>query len=78
MLVFDKNRRRCVTPPTEDCDVPTTKAPPPGEENNFSSGSGSRGTSGSGSRAQQSPNPGEEVDKEGLRGGKVGLSHPNP
>ena len=34
MLVFDKNRRRCVTPPTEDCEVPTTKAPPPGEENN--------------------------------------------
>merc|ERR1711935_876137 len=28
MLVFDKNRRRCVTPPTEDCEVPTTKAPP--------------------------------------------------
>merc|ERR1719233_1685378 len=25
MLVFDKNRRRCVTPPTEDCDVPTTR-----------------------------------------------------
>merc|ERR1712117_440136 len=45
MLVFDKNRRRCVTPPTEDCEVPTTKAPPPGEEN-FSSGSGSRGSSG--------------------------------
>jgi len=38
MLVFDKNRRRCVTPPTEDCEVPTTKAPPPGEEgDNFSS-----------------------------------------
>merc|ERR1712123_392787 len=50
MLVFDKNRRRCVTPPTEDCEVPTTKAPPPGEENNFNSGSGSRGQ-------QQSPNP---------------------
>jgi len=55
MLVFDKNRRRCVTPPTEDCEVPTTKAPPPGEENNFNSGSGSRG--GSGGRQQQSPNP---------------------
>merc|ERR1712156_484654 len=50
MLVFDKNRRRCVTPPTEDCDVPTTKAPPPGEENdnNFS---------GPGDQPQQSPNP---------------------
>merc|ERR1711913_10518 len=51
MLVFDKNRRRCVTPPTEDCDVPTTKAPPPGEENenNFPSGLGDQ--------PQQSPNP---------------------
>ena len=29
MLVFDKNRRRCVTPPTEDCEGPTSKAPPP-------------------------------------------------
>jgi len=50
MLVFDKNRRRCVTPPTEDCEVPTTKAPPPGEENenNFS---------GPGDQPQQSPNP---------------------
>merc|ERR1711971_593611 len=49
MLVFDKNRRRCVTPPTEDCEVPTTKAPPPGEEgNNDFSGPGSD---------QQSPNP---------------------
>jgi len=37
MLVFDKVRRRCVTPPTEDCEVPTTKAPPPGEEGDFSS-----------------------------------------
>jgi len=51
MLVFDKNRRRCVTPPTEDCEVPTTKAPPPGEENenNFQSGLGDQ--------PQQSPNP---------------------
>lgn len=22
MLVFDKNAKRCVAPPTEDCDVP--------------------------------------------------------
>ena len=27
MLVFDKNRKRCVTPPTEDCEVPTTNTP---------------------------------------------------
>merc|ERR1712001_156549 len=49
MLVFDKQRKRCVAPPTEDCEVPTTKAPPPGEENdNFS---------GPGEQPQQSPNP---------------------
>lgn len=29
MLVFDKRSLRCVVPPTEDCDVPTT--PPPTE-----------------------------------------------
>ena len=32
MLVFDKNRKRCVSPPTEDCDVPAT-TPPTEEEN---------------------------------------------
>ncbi|CAB0016313.1 unnamed protein product, partial [Nesidiocoris tenuis] len=32
MLVFDKRTLRCVVPPTEDCEVPTTIAPPPEEE----------------------------------------------
>lgn len=31
MLVFDKRSLRCVVPPTEDCEVPTTPPPPPGE-----------------------------------------------
>merc|ERR1712106_266860 len=48
MLVFDKNRKRCMTPPTEDCDVPTTNAPPPGENN---SGDNSK------SRKKQQSNP---------------------
>ena len=26
MLVFDRRSLRCVVPPTEDCDVPTTPA----------------------------------------------------
>lgn len=30
MLVFDRRSLRCVVPPTEDCDVPTTQAPPEG------------------------------------------------
>lgn len=28
MLVFDRRSLRCVVPPTEDCDVPTTQQPP--------------------------------------------------
>lgn len=28
MLVFDRRSLRCVVPPTEDCDIPTTPAPP--------------------------------------------------
>lgn len=31
-LVFDKQSRRCVSPPTVDCDVPSTTPPPPEEE----------------------------------------------
>lgn len=31
MLVFDRRSLRCVVPPTEDCDVPTTQPPPPEE-----------------------------------------------
>merc|ERR1712203_456980 len=27
MLVFNKNRKRCTAPPTEDCDVPATTHP---------------------------------------------------
>lgn len=27
MLVFDRRSLRCVVPPTEDCDVPTTQLP---------------------------------------------------
>merc|ERR1712024_271672 len=32
MLVFDKARKRCVSPPTEDCDVPATTPAPEGEQ----------------------------------------------
>lgn len=31
MLVFDRRSLRCVVPPTEDCDVPTTQSPPEGD-----------------------------------------------
>lgn len=31
-LVFDKQSRSCVSPPTEDCEAPTTQAPPPEQE----------------------------------------------
>ncbi|CAG4926842.1 unnamed protein product [Colias eurytheme] len=32
MLVFDRRSLRCVVPPTEECDIPTTTGPPPEEE----------------------------------------------
>jgi len=61
MLVFDKNRRRCVTPPTEDCEVPTTNAPPPEDEQNSGGGS-----------APRSPNPrrGNSGNNQGGQGGR--------
>ncbi|KAK4296346.1 hypothetical protein Pmani_031152 [Petrolisthes manimaculis] len=34
-LVFDKQSRRCVHPPTADCEVPTTTPPPEGELGGF-------------------------------------------
>merc|ERR1712106_671374 len=37
MLVFDKNRKRCTAPPTEDCEVPDT-TPPTEEDNNRNNG----------------------------------------
>jgi len=33
MLVFDKKRKRCVSPPTEDCEVPSTTPSPDDEDN---------------------------------------------
>lgn len=32
MLVFDKTRKRCVSPPTEDCDIPPPTAQAEDEE----------------------------------------------
>lgn len=32
MLVFDRRSLRCVVPPTEDCDVPSTLPPPTTQE----------------------------------------------
>ena len=36
MLVFDKQRKRCVAPPTADCDVPPTPPPSDDDEENGS------------------------------------------
>ena len=49
MLVFDKLRKRCVAPPTEDCDVPPTTNPPDTEQDERGgngNGNGNRGGSG--------------------------------
>merc|ERR1711953_864998 len=50
MLVFDKARKRCVSPPTEDCDVPAT-TPDPGDIDDGSPNGGGGGQR----RAQASP-----------------------
>lgn len=46
MLVFDKERKRCIAPPTKDCDVPAT-TPSPQEENGGRQGGGGNGRGGS-------------------------------
>lgn len=61
MLVFDKLRRRCVTPPTEDCEVPSTVAPPP-EDDQFDDGAS----------APRSPNPRRNNPSSARRGGGGG------
>lgn len=66
MLVFDKNRKRCVTPPTEDCDVPTTNSP--SQDGNDGQNSDRQEQTGS---APRSPNP-----KRGGDGGRRGGSRP--
>lgn len=40
MLVFDRHSLRCVVPPTEECDIPTTPAPLDGEGENNNVGGG--------------------------------------
>jgi len=71
MLVFDKNRRRCVTPPTEDCEVPTTVEPPTDESQN-DNGSGPRspnprrgGGGGQQSRRNNRPPPAQPIPLDG-------------
>ena len=42
MLVFDRQRKRCVSPPTEDCDVPPVTNAPEDQEGSLQ-GDGSEG-----------------------------------
>lgn len=63
MLVFDKNRKRCVSPPTEDCEVPTTREPPTDGRDDGSGNSAPRSANprrGGGGRRQQPRQPQEE------------------
>jgi Chitin binding Peritrophin-A domain len=82
MLVFDKNRKRCVTPPTEDCEVPTTNAPNSDEEQTGTGGGGGAAdlTGESGPRpVNPNPNPrrGSGAPAGGRRsGGGGGASRP--
>lgn len=43
MLVFDRRSLRCVVPPTEDCDIPTTPTPVEGDQGGNSGGGGGQG-----------------------------------
>merc|ERR1719150_3285261 len=64
MLVFDKDRRRCVTPPTEDCEVPTTSAPLPARRTSTTAASTGTQAVGVEDRAQT-----HEEEEELLEGG---------
>ena len=43
MLVFDKTRKRCVSPPTEDCDIPPPTAQSEDEEQQGGNGGDNEG-----------------------------------
>jgi len=57
MLVFDKNRKRCVSPPTEDCDIPTTRTPPTDQQNNNNDGQQQRSANPRRGGGQRRPRP---------------------
>merc|ERR1712079_695791 len=59
-LVFVKNRKRCVSPPTEDCEVPTT-TPRTNEEDQ-----GNNNFTGQG-RGQERPQPRDSVPENRRR-----------
>jgi len=61
MLVFDRRSLRCVVPPTEDCDVPTTQLPPPEDD---AQNVPSRGNDNAGSLEHQRQL--EEVNNDGV------------
>jgi len=60
MLVFDKARKRCVSPPTSDCDVPPT--PPPSDDDQDGSGNGGNDFS-NGGRQQRPRRPGNAENR---------------
>lgn len=53
MLVFDKTRKRCVSPPTEDCDIP----PPTAQTEDEEQQGGNGGNGGDGDDEQGPPPP---------------------
>lgn len=77
MLVFDRRSLRCVVPPTEDCDVPTTQSPPESDlqENGPSPG---RGNDNSGLYDHQHQRQFEENENDGVVPHLLLNSHRNP
>lgn len=56
MLVFDRRSLRCVVPPTEDCDIPTTPTPIDGDnQNNDNENEGNQGNQGNQNSGNSQP-----------------------
>lgn len=66
MLVFDRRSLRCVVPPTEDCDIPTTQIPPEQESGDQRENVPSRGNDNAGSLQHQHQRQLEEIDNDGV------------
>lgn len=58
MLVFDRRSLRCVVPPTEDCDIPTTPTPIEGDNQNENDNESNQGNQGNHQGNQGNQNSG--------------------
>jgi hypothetical protein len=75
MLVFDKVRKRCIAPPTADCDIPATTPSPDGEDDNDGGSGSRRGSSGNrgGNNENRKRFPSEGLSSPGGNGAPSNL-----